>query len=286
MNRLIKKSMLVIMVFLVMPVIAENHTLKIMSFNVRFDNPDDGINQWTYRIPVVQAYMEQELPDIVGMQENLHHQNKDLLDMMPGYAYVGTGRDDGKKGGEFCPIFYRKDVFEPVEDGQFWLSENPHQPGSIGWEAVLPRIVTWIHLRHKASGEELFVFNTHFSHVSDLARKKSMEFMSEKMRTIAGDNMVVVTGDFNIRKKSPLYEEMADRFFTDNQLQNAASVAKELASGGESTFNGFRTGIEPRVIDFIFITPHFEVHRYAVDEVMKGEVFISDHWPLHAVISF
>ena len=261
-----------------------DHTVTVMTFNIRFDNPGDGINAWSNRIPVTKAYMSQETPDILGVQESLYHQNLDLLEIMPGYAYVGTGRDDGKEGGEFSPIFYRKEVFELLEDAQFWLSETPDVPGSIGWEAILPRVVTWAKLKHVQSGKELFVFNTHYSHVSDLARRKSMEFMADKINEIAGDHPVIVLGDFNITQGSDLYHHMVAHLEEKNGLQNAEYLSQQPVSLADATFNAFRDGIEPRVIDYIFVDNNFDVLSYAVDIVKEDEVFISDHWPVKAVL--
>lgn len=258
--------------------------IKVMTYNVRFDNPADGINAWPNRIPLNQEYMNQEMPDIVGMQENLHHQNLDLLRIMPGYAYVGTGRDDGKEGGEFSPVFYRTDVFELLDNSQFWLSETPDVPGSIGWEAVLPRIVTWAKLKHSQTGMELFVFNTHYSHVSDLARRKSMEFMSDKINEIAGEHPVIVLGDFNITKGSDLYHHMVAHLKENNGLLNAEYLSQKPVTWADATFNAFRDDIDPRVIDYIFVDENFEVLSYAVDIVKDGEIFISDHWPVKAVL--
>ncbi len=257
-----------------------SYELTIMSFNVRFDNPNDGINAWPNRIPLVEEYMKEEMPDIVGMQENLHHQNEDLLRIMPGYAYVGTGRDDGDKDGEFSPIFYRTDVFELLDHSQFWLSETPEVPGSIGWAAVLPRVVAWAKLIHRESGKELFVFNTHFSHVSDEARRRSMQFLSDQIEAIAGENRVIVTGDFNITKGSELYYEMLERFALQNNLQNAELLATQTFNSDAGTFNAFHHDIEPRVIDFIFVDDHFTVETYSIDIVKDGDIFISDHWPV------
>lgn len=260
--------------------------IHVMTFNVRFDNPRDGVNAWPNRIPLVEAYMKEQMPDIVGMQENLHHQNIDLLDIMPGYAYVGTGRDDGLEGGEFSPIFFRTERFEKLQDGQFWLSQTPDVPGSIGWEAVLPRIVTWVQLKDRNSNMDFFVFNTHFSHVSDLARRRSMEFMSEKMAEIAGDTPVIVTGDFNITKGSELYHDMAERFQENNRLTNAQNISQQPVINADDTFNAFRDDTQPRVIDYIFVDDHFEVLSFAVDIVKDGDVFISDHWPVRAMVRF
>jgi len=254
--------------------------LTVMSFNIRFDNPADGVNAWPARIPLVGAYMAEVKPDIVGMQEVLHHQAEDLLDIMPGYQYVGTGRDDGMQGGEYSPVFFRTDRFELLDHGQFWLSETPDVPGSIGWAAVLPRVVAWARLKLRDTGLELFVFNTHFSHVSDLARRKSMEFMSEQMLKIAGDNRVIVTGDFNITKGSELYHDMLAQFSSNNNLQNVELMAQEPVVDAESTFNAFRDDASPRVIDFIFADQHFSVLSYQVDKVRQGDIFISDHWPV------
>lgn len=265
---------------------AQDHQIKVMSFNVRFDNPADGKNAWEYRLPIIKDYMEQEAPDIIGMQENLHHQNLDLLEIMPSYQYVGTGRDDGKERGEFSPIFFRTDRFALLDHSQFWLSDTPDVPGSIGREAVLPRIVTWAKLRHKKSGMDLYVFNTHFSHISDRARRISMEFMSDKMKSIAGDASVIVTGDFNITKGSRLYYDMLERFREYNDLQNTQLISIEPDIGADSTFNAFRQDTEPRVIDYIFANSHFNVISYGVDTIVRDGVFISDHWPVTAVLVF
>jgi endonuclease/exonuclease/phosphatase family metal-dependent hydrolase len=261
-----------------------NNELLIMTLNIRFDNPGDGINAWIHRIPLVEDYMGKMKPDIVGMQENLFHQNEDLLRVMPGYAYIGKGRDDGEKGGEFSPVFYRTDRFTLLETGQFWLSETPDIPGSIGWEAILPRVVSWALLNDKESNTSLYVFNTHYSHVSDLARRKSMEFMSEQIKKIAGDNKVIVTGDFNITKGSELYYDMLAHLYKNNRLHNVELIAENPVVDAKSSFNAFRHGTSSRVIDYIFVDHHFEVIEYAIDRVKDGDVFISDHWPVWARI--
>ncbi len=256
--------------------------LKVMTFNVRFDNPGDGINAWEHRIPLAEKYISKVAPDIIGIQESLHHQNTDMIKIMPGYQYIGTGRDDGRQGGEYSPIFFRSDRFELLGYGQFWLSDTPDVPGSIGWEAVLPRVVAWARLKDGESGLDLYVFNTHFSHVSDLARRKSMEFMSEQIRKIAGDHRVIVTGDFNITRGSELYDDMLAHFYRNNRLQNAELISRTPAVGAESTFNAFREKVAARVIDYIFVSDHFRVAAYQVDRFKQDGVFISDHWPVWA----
>lgn len=263
----------------------ELHPLKMMSFNIRFDNPEDGENVWEKRLPLVIDYMEEEYPDMVGMQEALYNQITDITSGLPGYSFVGTGRDDGKKGGEHCPIFFRKDKLTLIEHSQFWLSETPDIPGSIGWEAVLPRIVTWAKFEYSGTGYNFFVFNTHLSHVSSLAKWKSVGLISEKITEIAGNNPVILTGDFNITKGSDLYHNMISWFKSNNLLYNAELVSLKPVENAESTLNGFSDNIQPRVIDYIFAGKDFDVLEYKVNKVKKEGVFISDHWPVVSIIN-
>jgi endonuclease/exonuclease/phosphatase family metal-dependent hydrolase len=252
----------------------------LMTFNIRLDLAADGVNRWENRVPVVAAYVDSVAPDIAGMQEVLHHQLLDLLDMMPGYAYVGTGRDDGRTGGEYSPLFFREDRFILRDHSQFWLSETPEIPGSISWDAAITRIVSWAALEDRKSGEIIYAFNTHFDHRGVVARRKSAELISRRIPEIAGNSAVILLGDFNIRKGSPDYDFMAGLFAESNGLANAEFISETPVTAAESTFNGFRHDTEPRVIDFIFVDDFFSVSFYRVDRVIENGIFISDHWPV------
>lgn len=256
-----------------------------MTFNIRLDTPADGENRWEARIPVVAAYMDTVSPDIVGMQEVLHNQLIDLQNMMPGYSYVGTGRDDGKQGGEYSPVFFKKDRFILRDNSQFWLSKTPDIPGSKSWDAAITRIVSWAELEDRKTGETLYVFNTHFDHRGVEARLKSIELMAEKINKITGNSPVIVTGDFNIRKSSDDYNFMVNTFAENNELSNAETISKTPVVDADATFNAFRKDIDPRVIDFIFVDNAFKVNSYRVDRVMEGNIFISDHWPVVSEIT-
>src|SRR5690554_3247397 len=95
--------------------------LHIVTFNIRYDNPNDGINRWEARVPIVEKYLTLEAPDVIGMQEVVHGQVLDLQRILRDYGYVGTGRDDGKSGGEYTPVFYKKNKLELLDHSQFWL---------------------------------------------------------------------------------------------------------------------------------------------------------------------
>ncbi len=257
-----------------------------MTFNIRYDNPADGQNQWQNRVPLVRAYLDSVAPDIAGMQEVVHHQLIDLQDMLPGYSYIGTGRDDGKTKGEYSPLFFKEDRFILRDNSQFWLSETPSIPGSKSWDAAITRIVSWAALEDIQSGETIYVFNTHFDHRGEESRRKSAELISEKITEIAGESPVVLMGDFNIRKGSGDYEFMTRIFNRNNGLRNTESVAETPVEDAESTINGFSHDMEPRVIDFIFTDGNFSVPSYRVDEVIENGIFLSDHWPVVAELRY
>lgn len=264
----------------------KNREFKVITFNIRFDNPADGINVWPNRVPLVEKYLLEESPDIVGFQEALHHQVTELEDIMPGYARVGGGRDDGLESGEYSPVFFREDIFDLLNHGQFWLSETPDVPGSIGPGAVLPRIASWAHLRIKSTGQELFVFNTHYSHVSDEARWLSARIMSERMKQIAGEKALIVTGDFNLDIKSETYQRLAELFLNENQLINATETEPTYDLLKEGTFNAFGHIEKQPFIDFIFMSTHFRVTGSSIDRVKSDSLFISDHWPVKVKFIF
>lgn len=264
----------------------EDETLEVMSFNVRYDNPGDSINRWDNRLPLIESYLISEMPDIIGMQEVLHHQLEDLQSVLPGYQYAGVGRDDGKEGGEFCPIFYRTDAFELMVKSHFWLSQTPDVAGSKSWGAHLPRIVTWLKLKNLQTGHIFFFFNTHLSHVSQEARQKSIALLLWKMDEIAGKAPVMLTGDFNTTRGMETFSRIITSYEGFYSLWDAEKLAAGKVTGGDRSYNGFNDTIPGRRIDFIFVNGYIDVLRHSVDEVKEGDVFISDHFPVTAKIRF
>jgi len=161
-----------------------------MTFNIRLDTPADGDNAWPYRKEMAASMVRFHRADVAGLQEVLHHQVTQLDSLLQDYARIGTGRDDGARNGEYSPIFYNKEKLECLQNGQFWLSENPGTPG-IGWDAACPRIVTWGKFRNRHNRKTFYHFNTHFDHVGQTARRESARLIKRKIQEIAGDAPVV-----------------------------------------------------------------------------------------------
>ena len=257
-------------------------TLRVMTFNIRYNNPGDGAHAWPHRKERVASVIRFHQADFVGMQEALQGQIDDLEGLLPGYAWIGVGRDDGAAAGEFSPLFYRRARFELLEQATFWLSETPEVPGSQSWDAALPRIVTWGRFRDREAGTTFFVFNTHFDHRGQQAREESARLLAEKIRTIAGNTPVLVTGDFNAEPTTPVFRTMVA------DLADARAQSALPPHGPDGTLWGFTVEVdEPeRRIDYIFVSPSVRVRRYAALTDHWNGHFPSDHIPILAEVAF
>ncbi|HEY0922877.1 endonuclease/exonuclease/phosphatase family protein [Rheinheimera pacifica] len=252
-------------------------SLVVESFNIRYDNPDDAINAWPNRQHLIYAHLKTLQPDVLGLQEVLHHQLSWLNEQLPDYSYIGVGREDGVIAGEFVPLFYNKNTITKLDGGNFWLSETPDVAGSIGWQAQLPRVASWGHF--EKDGSDFFVFNVHFSHVSDLARQKSAEFLLTHIPAIAGNKPVILLGDFNMLNNSAAYKTL-----TSSRLLPLTDTATVANAEDVGTYNGFTAGDSSR-IDYIFISNGLKSHDYRTYQLGVAGVYISDHFPISTVIT-
>lgn len=251
---------------------AEAQTLKVMTYNIRFDNANDGVNRWSNRKDKLTGLIQKYDPDLIGLQEALLSQIQDIITPLPQYQYVGVGRDDGKEKGEFSCILYRKDKFDLINTETRWLSETPTVPGSKNWDAAITRVVTQATLRDKKSKKEFIHFNTHFDHIGKEARLNSARIIREWIAKDANKLPAIVTGDFNAEPTEPPYAEMLkDKVVKDTR-------PKDLSVG---TFCNFGVNSQPcRLIDYIFCTNSWRVGKYQVIQDNDGANYPSDHLPV------
>lgn len=260
--------------------------LRVMSFNIRYDNPEDGPDAWPNRKDFVASTILFHKTDIVGIQEGLIHQLNELDGFLDGFERVGVGRNDGEEAGEFSAIYYRSDRFEPLETGNFWLSQTPDVPGSLHWDADQTRIVSWAYFRDHVNNENFYAFNTHFDHRGVEARKNSAALIVEKIDQIAGDEPVVLTGDFNTTDDREPYQIITatEREGADLVLYDGFYHSENGHHGPTSTSNGFEAIRPDRRIDYIFVNDGFDVKYHgALADVRDGH-FPSDHLPVLAEI--
>jgi len=263
----------------------KNNTLEVVTLNVRLDTPVDSANAWPNRASFVCDYLNEEKPDLLGMQEVLLHQFQAIDSALVDYGSVGVGRTDGGKGGEMNPVFYRKERFDLVRTKTFWLSETPDSAGSKAWGAGLPRIVTWVELVDKNSQKHLYFFNTHFAHDSDSARINSSKLLLHAVDSISAGAPFVVTGDFNMDNQSVGYNILTGPFESVPLLTDTYVASESGQKGLDYTFNGFNDEPGTRRIDFIFVRSGMRVFEHETLELKDYNLFISDHWPVKAVVS-
>ncbi len=263
---------------------ADKDALKVMTLNLRYANPGDSLNAWENREGLVRSYITGDKPDIIGMQEVLLNQYVYLDSVLNEYSSVAVGRDDGAKGGEMNPIFYRKERFDMVRTITFWLSETPEVPGSISWGSSLPRIVTWLELVDKNTHEHFFCFNTHFAHDSDSARVESSKLLLDEVNKISSGFPFIITGDFNMLPNSKGYGILTGPDESVPLLKDSYFISQKRPAGPSFTFNGFSDKPGAGRIDYIFVKNGMKVLDYSTVVKKSKGIYISDHWPVKATV--
>lgn len=259
----------------------QSQDLKIISYNLRFDNQNDGENKWDLRKDFLAQQLHFYSPDFFGTQEGKLHQLQYLKNNLTDYDYVGRGRDDSENQGEFSALFYNKNKFKVIEQATFWLSETPDKV-SKGWDAALERICSYGLFEDIKTKQKLYVFNTHFDHMGEVARLNSAHLIIEKINAINTQKFaVILTGDFNSEPDSKPYLYLA------SQMNDARSISKIAPFGPAGTFNNFEFH-KPvtTLIDYIFTSKNnIEVLKFAVLSDSKDCKYPSDHLPVYAEIS-
>jgi endonuclease/exonuclease/phosphatase family metal-dependent hydrolase len=257
-----------------------------MTFNIRLNTASDSLNAWPYRKDKVSSQVLFHQVHILGVQEALYDQVTDLQQTLKQYQYCGVGRDDGKTKGEYSAIFYDTVRLQLVKTETFWLSLTPGVPGSKSWDAAITRIVTWSEMKDKLNQKKFFVFNTHFDHIGKEARRESAKLLKQKVKDIAGNNPVIILGDFNSTPDDEPIRTLTDAL-DPNRFTDSKSISQTPHYGPDGTFNGF-TGKEINIapIDYIFLKGSWNVSQHAtLSQTWQGR-FSSDHFPVFARLSF
>lgn len=253
--------------------------VSIMSYNIRYNNPNDRDNWWENRKEEVVDLVQYYSPDFLGTQEGLDEQVTYLNQALDGYSYIGVGRDGEGKKSEHVAIFYLTSKYDLIESRTFWLSPTPDQV-SIGWDAALNRICTYGHFKDRTTGAVFHVFNCHFDHQGKQAREKSAEVILAKMKEwkLLGKNLVL-TGDFN---SVPTSKAIAT---IEQVLADSRKVSLQQSYGPAGTFNGFDLTAElDNPIDYIFVKNLRILNHRHIDDRRRNGLWVSDHLPVFATI--
>jgi endonuclease/exonuclease/phosphatase family metal-dependent hydrolase len=259
--------------------------LTVATFNIRYGTAADGPNHWDRRWRLAGDAAAGLKADVLCVQECLPFQAGHLVHVLPGYQWVGVGRDDGKWAhGEMTPIFWNADRLEVIDAGHYWLSQEPHVPGSRGWDAKHPRVVTWAVLGPRDDPLTIFhVFNAHFDFDGAQAREQSARLVHRRATTVGPHMPVVVAGDFNCVDTDPSYRALtADRFEVGDALVDVYRAAHPEAGPEDGTFHDFTGRRDGRRIDWVLATPHWKVVGCRIDRTADGDRYPSDHFPVVA----
>ena len=253
----------------------ENVIHSIVTYNIKYDDRSTQQNSWIMRKEGMIGLINSISPDILGIQEGLMHQVDYLGTNLNSFRYVGVGRDDGNKKGEFCAIYYNKNKYRLIKSSTFWLSENPSEV-SIGWDAALERICTYAQLETLNSKNKIWIFNTHFDHFGKMAREQSAKLLIKKIRNINTDGEpTVVMGDFNALDNSKVIEVLKKEF------KDSMEISEKIHNGPIGTFNNFLPKQEiTKRIDYIFIYGMEIVSHEHVNKKLDNGNHISDHLPV------
>lgn len=253
-------------------------TAKVITFNIRLDTENDKSDQWNYRKAAMVDYLILQDADFIGIQEALYHQVKYLDSMLTGYKYIGVGRDDGKKGGEFMALFYKTKSWSVESKNTFWLSETPSKC-SKGWDAMCFRVCTWGKFSNKKTGKKIIINNTHLDHKGTVARAKSVDLLISHVNGFKEKCPALLIGDFNFTPDDSLYTVIS------SNLLDAKKLAKSISESNPGTFNGFDGGqYGPPYnhrIDYVFFREEKNVLAYEVPIILTGAGgHLSDHFPV------
>ena len=250
--------------------------LALMSFNLRYASPTPP-NAWPARRPVMKACIEKYSPDLIGTQEGVYSQLKDLAADLPAYAWIGLGRDGGSRG-EFMAVFYRTDRFEPMAYDHFWLSDTPDVIGSSTWGHSNRRMVTWVRFKDRQAGSEFHFWNTHLDHEVQPAREKAAELIRKRLLAVDAKLPVVLVGDFNaVAGANKAYDILT----ADDFLRDTWKLAGERRNEAFNSFTGFGTPRqEGKRIDWILLRGPATVRAAEIVTFEQNGQFPSDHFPV------
>lgn len=260
----------------------DKEVLRIATFNLRMDTPSDGENAWSHRKDMVNDLIRFYGFDLFGTQEGFTHQLNDIL-RLSDYRFIGVGRDDGKDAGEHCAIFYRSDRFKVLDQGDFWLSEHPEKPGR-GWDGTCcNRICTWGKFEDLKNHKQFYFFNVHYEYEGDVARRESSNLMISRIKSIAGNQPVFLTGDFNAFPTEEPIRILNDSGF----LNDSYKITKEAPFGPVCTYHGYDSTVKTEErLDYIWVTDSIQIDKYGVlTNTLYGHT-PSDHFPVMVVAEF
>ena len=247
--------------------------IKVMSFNIRGNNDNDGaFNHWAVRADAVRIMIQVQKPDLLGMQEITDTQWGWVGAILPKDGYVGVADIDKKNA-----FFYNPKRLEVERSGVFWLTKTPDvsSNSSDGYE----RYVYWASIKILATGKRFFYMNTHFALTSD-ARTLGVNVIKQRLPLLNTENLpVIFNGDFNTRSSDNVF----------NYIKETMSSTRDIApiTDDVKTYNAWGNEAKAYECDHIWISNTLSCPEYRTVTVpYDGHTYVSDHYPVYSIIQF
>ena len=256
-------------------------SLSIVTFNIRYVNPNDGINVFSQRLPLIVEKLRSAKPDVVGFQEFSCEMLNAMQPLLPEYLLVHAGRTADRLS-EGLGFLVRKDTLYLQGFDNYWLSNNPLVPASRyenSDQSILPRIMQRGLFVPKDTALSPFrVYNLHTDHVGKQARCLELaQTVAQIKRDYETDPLpYLLMGDFNARPDS---EEIA-------VVRDCGLPLRELTEKCAVTYHGFfNPAITPKKIDYIFASPEWCVKELRLWTDTREGRYLSDHHPIEAKLT-
>lgn len=257
--------------------------LAVMTYNLRYAS-DRPPYAWPDRRPVMRTLLQQYRPDLIGTQEGVFSQLKQVSEDLPGYDTVGLGRDGGSRG-EFMMIFYKRDRLELLEYDHFWLSDTPDVMASSTWGNTNKRMVTWARFLDRKTRREFYFWNTHLDHALQQAREKGAALILERIAKQTNPALpLLLVGDFNaVAADNPVYDFLTQK----GGLRDTWFLAETRKNEKSNSFNGFKERSDDgQRIDWILARGELRVRASEIITFEQNGQWPSDHFPVMAWLAW
>ena len=249
--------------------------LNLISCNIRFDNPGDGDNSWSHRRTFLTEILLGHSPHIIATQEGRINQLQDFCQLLGDFEIIDQHRSWIKER-MYPSFFLRKNCFELLASGDFWLSETPDVAGSISFESAFPRLMTWIKIQPKGANKKILIINTHFDHIKEDTRLAQMKVLIQQIQKIySPEYHLIIMGDFNDSPTSQIRKKLTDEFV---KLQDAWLQHNQIEETSHHAFKGeVQNGSR---IDWILIDQGPIIQNCFMDKTHRQGQYPSDHFPV------
>lgn len=249
--------------------------LVLISSNIRFDNPDDGANAWPHRKTILSEILLSHDPHIIATQEGRKGQLKEFGDLLGQFEIVDHHREwiDERMYPSF---FLKKEKFKLLSSNDFWLSETPHQAGSLSFGSAFPRLMTWMNLRPENSNQDLLIVNTHLDHIKSETRFEQIKVLTEGIKKVKNqDAKLIIMGDFNDGPQSEIRKYLNQSF---PELHDSWSLHNQYEETSHHSFNGENNNGSR--IDWVLADRELVIEECFLEKKTMNGKYPSDHFPV------